>query len=171
LGNKGHINYGTSFMGRLYYPTSNRKGCSTFFDSDFKEDTDSITNYQFQTGDSKKAEPIILLDHGSCTHVHKTKMAQDFGFKAVIIMDEDITDDYYELRLSKDSMVEEDKIGYQLNIPYFKIFSMQGELIKAVYNKDDKRSVVNIQVDLGLDNPDNRVEYELWYSSVFDLST
>jgi hypothetical protein len=82
-------------------------------------------------------------------------------------MDEDLNDDYYALRLSQDSLVEESKIGYQLNIPFFKIFSSQGELIKAMYSKD---SVINIQVDLGLDNPDNRVEYELWYSSVFDLT-
>ena len=34
-----------------------------------------------------------------------------------------------------------------------------------------KDKLVNIQVDLSLSNPDNRVEYELWYSSVFDLST
>ena len=31
--------------------------------------------------------------------------------------------------------------------------------------------MINMQIDLGLDNPDNRVEYELWYSSVFDLSS
>jgi hypothetical protein len=30
---------------------------------------------------------------------------------------------------------------------------------------------VNIKVDLTLANPDNRVEYELWYASIFDLPT
>jgi hypothetical protein len=75
LGNKGHINYGTSFMGRLYYPISNREGCSAFFDTDFKEDTDSIGNFDKSGSSSIEAEPILLLDHGSCTHVHKTKMA------------------------------------------------------------------------------------------------
>ena len=75
LGNKGHINYGTSFMGRLYYPISNREGCSKFFDTDFKEDTDSIGNFAASGSDSIQAEPIIMLDHGSCTHVQKTKMA------------------------------------------------------------------------------------------------
>ena len=72
----GHINYGTSFMGRLYYPISNRDGCSVFFDADFKEDTDTIGNYAQDTSDNSiQAEPILLLDHGDCTHVHKTKMA------------------------------------------------------------------------------------------------
>ena len=51
-------------------------------------------------------------------------------------MDEDLIDDYQELRLSQDGMVEENKVGYQLNIPYFKIFAMQGELIKSQYAKD-----------------------------------
>lgn len=160
----GHINYGTSFMGRLYYPMTNRDGCSPFTDSDFKEDTDNIGNFADAKSD---AEPIIMLDHGECTHVHKTKMAQDYGFKAVIIVDETLIDDYQELRLSQDGMVEENKIGYQLNIPYFKIFAMQGAAIQTQYNKG---KLINIQVDLGLDSPDNRVEYELWYSSVFDLS-
>ena len=68
LGNKGHINYGTSFMGRVYYPVSNAEGCSPFFDTDFKEDTDKIGNYADINGDnSNYAEPILLLDHGSCT--------------------------------------------------------------------------------------------------------
>jgi len=56
----------------------------------------------------------------------------------VIIMDEDLIDDYQELRLSQDGMVEENKIGYQLNIPYFKIFAMQGDLIKSQYEKGKK---------------------------------
>ena len=46
---------------------------------------------------------------------------------------------------------------------------MEGELIKATYNKEEAKGVININVDLGLIAPDNRVEYELWYSSVFDL--
>lgn len=48
----GHINYGTSFMGRLYYPTNNRDGCTPFFDTDFKEDTDKIGNYAQDNSDN-----------------------------------------------------------------------------------------------------------------------
>lgn len=36
-------------------------------------------------------------------------------------------------------------------------------------NKDDSKNVY-LKVDLGLKNPDNRVEYELWYSSILDMS-
>ena len=59
-------------------------------------------------------------------------------------MDEDLIDDYFALRLSQASLAEESKIGYQLNIPYFKIFSMQGELLKAVYAKEGAKNVINI---------------------------
>ena len=29
---------------------------------------------------------------------------------------------------------------------------------------------IYLKVDLGLKNPDNRVEYELWYSSILDMT-
>jgi len=52
---------------------------------------------------------------------------------------------------------------------------IKGQLTEALANmwgnEVTKDRLVNIQVDLSLSNPDNRVEYELWYSSVFDLST
>jgi hypothetical protein len=36
-------------------------------------------------------------------------------------------------------------------------------------SKKDSKSVY-IKVDLSLANPDNRVEYELWYSSILDIT-
>ena len=66
LGSKGHINYGHSFVGKIYYPKSNRNGCSPFVNSDF----DTI-------GKDKNA---VILDHGGCSHVEKTKNAEKFGF-------------------------------------------------------------------------------------------
>ena len=38
------------------------------------------------------------------------------------------------------------------------------------YFKEENKQPVYIQVDLGLSNPDNRVEYDLWYSSILDLN-
>ena len=36
--------------------------------------------------------------------------------------------------------------------------------------KKENAKAVFLKVDLGLNNPDNRVEYELWYSSILDMS-
>jgi len=60
-------------------------------------------------------------------------------------------------------------LAFSLTIPYFKIFSVDEESIKNYMNSDGAKSVY-LKVDLGLNNPDNRVEYELWYGSILDLS-
>jgi hypothetical protein len=80
-------------------------------------------------------------------------------------------------------------IGYQLTIPYMKVFADDGKKLREylVENegkpeppadfdpKRDRFSKYNrypvfIKIDLSLSRPDNRVEYELWYSSILDLS-
>ena len=49
-------------------------------------------------------------------------------------------------------------------------------MIKLLYSKDGKKLIDNIEksihlkIELGLAAPDNRVEYELWYSSILDLT-
>ena len=35
---------------------------------------------------------------------------------------------------------------------------------------EKEKESVFLKIDLGLTRPDNRVEYELWYSSILDLS-
>jgi hypothetical protein len=58
----GHINYGHSFTSGVIYPKNNRNGCSPFVKSDFE---------QFDM----KEKPAVILDHGVCSHVDKTKNA------------------------------------------------------------------------------------------------
>ena len=115
LGSKGHINYGHSFVSRLYYPKNNRNGCSPFVKSDVE--------------DFEKDKSSVILDHGGCTHVEKTKNAQDFGFQAAILIEDDAID-FYALRKSFGE--ERNKIqrtGFELKIPYFKIFGSSGNSI------------------------------------------
>ena len=152
LGSKGHINYGHSFVSTVYYPKNNRNACSPFVNSDF--------------GDVNKEKSSVLIDHGGCSHVEKAKNAETFGFQAAIIIDDDAYD-YYTLRNSKGSNKLE-RIGYDLKIPYFKIFGSSGsEIIKKLTSNV---SPVKIKIDLSLMAPDNRVEYELWYSSILDIT-
>ena len=49
-----------------------------------------------------------------------------------------------------------------------KIFNNDGEKLKKYIQSDSLP--VFLKVDLSLNRPDNRVEYELWYSSIFDLT-
>jgi len=50
-----------------------------------------------------------------------------------------------------------------------KIFSPDGTRFKNHLKVKDN-SPVYLKIELGLDRPDNRVEYELWYSSILDLT-
>ena len=126
LGNYGHIQYGNTIIGRLHYPVSNRNACSRFNKEDFSND------YLFD--EKNDMTPIILIDHGQCSHVTKTKNAQDFGLKAAIIIDDDAWD-LDSLRKTDDFYVDNEIKGFQLTIPYFKIFSSQGKkLIQYLEN-------------------------------------
>ena len=58
--------------------------------------------------------------------------------------------------------------GYALNIPYLKINDDDGYQLRDYLEKTKKD--VFIKIDLSIARPDNRVEYELWYSSILDLS-
>jgi hypothetical protein len=54
-------------------------------------------------------------------------------------------------------------------IPYFKIFGEDGSIFKKYLDNKDPLPIY-LKVDMSLANPDNRVEYELWYSSILDLT-
>ena len=83
-------------MGELYYPRTNREGCASFNDGDFEREVDKNP---WEDGETvMTAFPIIMLNHGTCTHVSKTMNAQDFGFKAVLIVDDNNGEDFEMLR-------------------------------------------------------------------------
>jgi len=54
-------------------------------------------------------------------------------------------------------------------IPFFNIFGKDGRTLRK-YIDQKKPPNVYLNVDMSLANPDNRVEYELWYSSILDLT-
>lgn len=61
-------------------------------------------------------------------------------------------------------------LSNQIIIPYFKIFGTDGETLKKYLESQKTPPSVYLKVDMSLANPDNRVEYELWYSSILDLN-
>ena len=62
----------------------------------------------------------------------------------------------------------DDGTGHSVNIPSFMIRKKEGELIKA--SATDSSQTVYVKAELEIAHPDNRVEYELWYSSSLDLN-
>lgn len=140
-------------MGRLHYPKGNRFGCNDFTDEDFSND--------FLYDEDTDLTPIVIVDRGECTFVTKVRNIEKLGVKAAIIVDD--REEY-----SENLIMADDGTGHSINIPSFMIRKRDGNIIKdVVINNPSKK--VYLKAELEINHPDNRVEYELWYSSILDL--
>jgi len=55
--------------------------------------------------------------------------------------------------------------GWTVNIPSFFVSKTKGDKLKNYLNRNPNKQV-HMSASLQMHNPDNRVEYELWYSSI-----
>lgn len=69
---------------------------------------------------------------------------------------------------AEDLIMADDGTGHSVNIPSFLIGKKEGDII-IDYIKRKTNSTVYVKAELEIVHPDNRVEYELWYSSALDL--
>lgn len=63
--------------------------------------------------------------------------------------------------------MSDDGSGLSISIPSFLIEKKDGDLIKNQWKHETKS--IYIKGEIEMVNPDNRVEYELWYSSFLDI--
>lgn len=153
LGNFGHIMYGSSILGRVYYPLNNTDGCRPYRNEDFPP--------SFFADEESDLNPIIMADRGNCSFVSKVRNIERQGVKLAIIND-NLEED------SSNLIMSDDGTGHSINIPSFIIGKKESDLIKAslLKSKDQK---VYIKAELEVAHPDNRVEYEFWYSTILDI--
>ena len=78
------------------------------------------------------------------------------------IISDDKTEDTENLIMSDDGT------GSSVNIPSFIIRKKDADLIKQQITKANS-SGVYIKANLEIVHPDNRVEYEMWYSTILDV--
>lgn len=81
-----------------------------------------------------------------------------------------IIDQYVEE--SEELVMADDGTGHSLTIPSFIIKKVDGDLIKQYLNGGEfasDQTFVYMKGEIEIIHHDNRVEYELWYSSIFDL--
>mmetsp|Transcript_13590 Transcript_13590/g.21235 ORF Transcript_13590/g.21235 Transcript_13590/m.21235 type:complete len:154 (+) Transcript_13590:284-745(+) len=108
---------------------------------------------------------LVLLKQGECDTVSKVEHAQEMGFAAAVISHKR-SYDFFDIHRRDKDLEEEKRKGQSLHIPYFKIWDHEEKDIIKVLKKDED---VILKIDLALYNPDNRVEYEMWYSTILDL--
>lgn len=103
-----------------------------------------------------------MVDRGECTFVTKVRNIEKLGVKLAIIIDD--REEY-----SENLIMADDGTGHSINIPSFIIRKKDGNIIKdTIINNPTK--TVYLKAELEIIHPDNRVEYELWYSTLLDLN-
>lgn len=178
LANFGVIPYGHSIIGRIYYDPDNANGCNAFDEFDYSKDPD----------DDKHPTPIILVDRGNCTFVKKIRNIEHAGGKMGIVIDHEVED-------ITSVIMSDDGAGMGIMIPSLLIGKSDGKILKdflqahggvnylkknpknstdpldpAVFDEKDRALVelASLLVTFEMPKPDNRVEYDIWYSSVDD---
>jgi hypothetical protein len=101
-----------------------------------------------------------MVDRGHCTFVTKVRNIEKLGVKLAIIADDNVEN-------SESLIMSDDGSGHSINIPSFLIRKQEGDKIKD-YIKTKKQNVY-LKAELEMVHPDNRVEYEFWYSTILDV--
>lgn len=99
------------------------------------------------------------MDRGVCSFVTKVRNIEKFGMKLAFIADSQEEE-------SENLIMTDDGSGHSINIPSFIIRKKDATIIKATLKDNQK---VYIKAELEMAHPDNRVEYELWYSTIIDI--
>lgn len=106
--------------------------------------------------------PIVIVDRGECTFVTKVRNIEKLGVKLAIIVDD--REEY-----SENLIMADDGTGHSINIPAFIVRKKDGNIIKDTLINNPTKTVY-LKAEMEIVHPDNRVEYELWYSSILDLN-
>lgn len=157
LANFGNVPYGTTLAGRVFYYPDFKTGCHQF--------TSAILDPE---GDpDKDFSPIVLVERGKCSFVRKSRNIQALGGSLALIMDNQENSNPEEIIMSDDGS------GSSITIPTIIISKEDGELIRneVIQTESDNKipgrpkEFTVLVVEFIMDKPDDRVEYDIWYTS------
>ena len=154
LANFGNIPYGHSIIGNLWYDPDNANGCE-----DFKIE---ITG----AGDpDAEASPIVLVKRGECPFVKKVRNIEHAGGALAVIIDNKPGE------MVENVIMIDDGSGNGINIPSMLISTKDGEsIIEEFDDCEAEHQLYCVQLLAGfeLPHPDNRAEYDFYYTSTSD---
>ena len=155
LGNFGNPPYGTSLVGRLYYPKSisEQKGCTPLTPIQFSEDSDP----------DLVSTPILMLDRGDCAFVVKVRHAEDIGVKLVIIANNMDTDPNVII-------MSDNGMGGNLQIPAIMISQIDAFLIKKYLDNPLYASHISLSVSFDMNKLPDKINYALWTTPTIQSS-
>ena len=146
--NFGVIPYGSNIIGRMYYSTTNRDAC--------KEYNETID----LTGDpDPDISPFILADRGSCSFVTKARNIQKWGGRIAVIINQKSIDSPDKIIMIDDGTADD------IAIPTILISKESGDVLKSFHRRtEETKEIILLGLEFKLEAPDNRVEYDLYYS-------
>jgi len=138
-------------MGGLHHDFDNPEVCDEFEEKPFELDHEQDT------------APFFLALRGACTFTHKVRNLEHVGVSVVIIIDNQM-EDFEKLVLTDDGS------GGAIAIPSLMISKYDGEKLLDYIKRasSDERKSIKIMADFDMKHPDNRVEYDVFYSSAQD---
>ena len=109
--------------------------------------------------------PIMIADRGSCSFVTKVRNMQELGAAVAIVVDN--TDENIQ-----DIVMSDDGTGAGIRIPSVLISKKDGmKLIDFMESASvEELNQISVVARFMMTNPDNRVEYDVWYSSSNDVA-
>lgn len=144
-------------VGRIDYYENNKQGCQSFFlENHFNENSEEDEDVE------PEITPVILVERGGCSFVKKARNIQDFGGSLAIIALNDAIDNPEHI------IMVDDGTGTSIQIPTILIGKNDGDIIKDFLTDTKINSTLKrearIMATFEINNPDNRVEYDIWYS-------
>ena len=148
ISNFGLTPYGHSIIGNLWIEEGNENGCKKFtIDIDGTGDPDT------------EPSPIVLVERGGCSFVSKVRNIEHAGGRLALIIDNTDED------INNVIMVDDGQ-GNGIRIPSMLITEKEGTILKNELL--DKKTRIALMATFEMDRPDNRVEYDFWYTSSDD---
>ena len=156
LANYGNVTYGRSFVGKVWFDENNQDGCNKF--------SFNLTSEGYQ---EHQPTPIVIVKRGSCPFVTKSRNIQDAGGYLAIIVNNKPNENV------KHVIMVDDGTGKNISITSVLISLEDGSAILdqiKQWKRDNVITCVQLQASFDLKHPDDKVEYEYYYSSSDDKS-
>mmetsp|Transcript_20067 Transcript_20067/g.22394 ORF Transcript_20067/g.22394 Transcript_20067/m.22394 type:complete len:225 (-) Transcript_20067:728-1402(-) len=152
VANFGHTPYGHSIMGKVWFDTENADGCE-----DFK------INVTSEGDPDSSPSPIVLVQRGNCAFVKKVRNVEHSGGALAIIVDD------REKDIVERIIMVDDGTGSGINIPSLLIGKKDGDKIihqlEKCVEEEEEGACVQLLAQFEMPHPDDRVEYDFWYTS------
>lgn len=172
--NFGLIPYGHSMIGRLHFNKQKKTACENFHKDFLKNYDNKIAKLAAQDNSKKSGQessseyvtPWVIADRGDCSFVEKVRNIEEAGAGLAIIIDNIHKENVTRIVMSDDGS------GAGLRIPSMMISNEDGQKILNWMQTASAEDLESIRIVASFDmrRPDNRVEYDVWFSATQDVA-